>query len=409
MMKPVDHNKRYSELDALRGFALFGILLANLYSFFGYSSHSSYEIVHLPNADRAVLFVIDWFVEGKFYSIFSMLFGMGFALQSMRMSDDQEFFADFWFRRMKLLICFGLIHMFLIWHGDILTLYALMGMLLIFFVNFSARALLKTALILLCLPFLMHVIVTITQNNDFWTISSNAINAWQDRLGYADKTLLELRTSDNPVEVFFINIIKALGRPMSYLQTGRIPQVLGMFILGFYLMKSWKIKNDETSEIIKNWRIFFVVGAIASFGYAWTKFEIGSPYALDTFGMYQAVIYHFGAPCFALGIAGFFLHLWKNTHTRRYLAFFVPLGRMALSNYITQNTLGVLLFFGYGLALMQKIPFAYIPIFAILILATQWLFSTFWLSRFKQGPLENIWRRYSYGTIEDNNKKRTYT
>ena len=183
---------------------------------------------------------------------------------------------------------------------------------------------------------------------------------------------------------------------MSYLQTGRLPQVLGMFMLGFYFMKSWRLKHDQSNEMIQKWHIFLILGALLSLGYAWTKLKSGTPYALDGFGMVQAVIYHISAPCFALGIAGAFMNFWKNEKIQKSLTLFVPLGRMALSNYIIQNTLGMLIFFGYGLALMRQIPFAYIPVFAICILFAQWLLSTFWLSRFKQGPLEYLWRKYSY-------------
>ena len=396
MLKPVNHNERYAELDALRRFALFGILLANLCSFFGYSTLSPIEIVHLPDADRAILFMIDWIVEGKFYSIFSMLFGMGFALQSMKIEDNMEDFSCFWFRRMKLLLCFGILHMLLIWHGDILTLYSLMGMVLIFFVNFSHRALLISAITLLLLPLVMHIIVTITQDSSFWMIASEASRSFKENLGYGDLSLLEMRTSENPLEVFFINIIKATGRPMSYLQTGRIPQVLGMFLLGVYFIKSWRLKKYGSSALIKNWRIFFSIGVVFSFGYAWTKLHIGTPYALDAFGMIQALIYHISAPCFALGIVGAFFHLWQNDKTQKPLTLFVPLGKMALSNYIMQNTIGMLIFFGYGLALMGQVPFVFVPIFAVFILLIQWLFCSFWLARFEQGPLEYIWRKYAY-------------
>lgn len=394
MIKPIDHKKRYAELDALRGFALFGILLANLYSFMGYNTYSPAEIMRLPDLDRAVLFMIDWFVEGKFYSIFSMLFGMGFALQSRRMKEGQAVFAAFWFRRMKFLLCIGLLHMLFIWNGDILTLYSLMGLLLVFFISSSTRTLLITSLLLLSFPLLMHFVVTISQDAGFWKLSSQKIAAWRNALGYGEHSLLEMRTSDNPKDVFFINIISALGRPMSYFMTGRPAQVLGMFVLGMYLIRLWRL--DETKELIKKWRLFMLIGAPLSFGYAWTKLKIGTPYALDEFGMVQAIVYHISAPCFALGIAGTFFHVWKSQRKQRFMTFFVPLGRMALTNYIFQTSLAVMIFFGYGLALMRQIPFVYVPIIAICILLTQWVFSSWWLTHFRQGPLEYPWRKYAY-------------
>lgn len=394
MVRSAAKKERYAELDALRGFALFGILLANLYSFIGYNTYSPNEIVLLPNSDRTVLFFIDWFVEGKFYSIFSMLFGMGFALQSMRMNDNKGIFVNYWLRRMQFLLLIGLTHLLFIWNGDILTLYSLMGFLLVFFLNVSQPALLNISIMLLSFPLLMHVIVTIMQDSTFWTLLSDASNNWQQSLGYGELSLLEMRTSDNFSEVFYINILKAIERPMGYFMTGRPAGVLGMFVLGIYLMKSWK-HNEDKAFLVK-WRLFFVSGLLLSLGYAWTKLVSGTPYALDRFGMLQAFIYHTSAPIFAVGLVGGFFYIWANKNVQRVMKFFLPLGRMALTNYIIQTSLSVTLFFGYGFALMREIPFSYIPFIAFSILMAQWLFSKYWLSRFAQGPLELPWRKYAY-------------
>ena len=147
-IKPTTGSERLQVLDALRGFALFGILLANLYSFMGYNTYSPEEIVLLPIFDRAVLFFIDWFVEGKFYGIFSILFGVGFALQAERFRAADVNFSTFWFRRMIVLCCIGLLHMYLVWNGDILTLYSILGMLLPMFLTLSNRTLVRWILVL---------------------------------------------------------------------------------------------------------------------------------------------------------------------------------------------------------------------------------------------------------------------
>ncbi|MEM6724804.1 MAG: DUF418 domain-containing protein, partial [Bacteroidota bacterium] len=108
-LKPTTALERLEVIDALRGFALFGILFANLYSFIGYNTLRPAEIIALPIADKSVLFFINWFVEGKFYSTFSILFGVGFALQAQRFRAVNESFAAFWYQRMLVLCGFGLI------------------------------------------------------------------------------------------------------------------------------------------------------------------------------------------------------------------------------------------------------------------------------------------------------------
>ena len=119
--------------------------------------------------------------------------------------------------------------------------------------------------------------------------------------------------------------------------------------------------------------------------------------AATALGWFQGLVYHVGAICLGLGIAGAFVRLWSSEAWCRRLSHFAVLGRMALTNYILQNVLAVALFFGYGLALMGTLPFALVPVVALVILSGQWWFSRAWLARHAQGPLEHFWRRVSYG------------
>ncbi|NRB51880.1 MAG: DUF418 domain-containing protein [Saprospiraceae bacterium] len=398
-IKPTTGSERIQVLDALRGFALFGILFANLYSFIGYNTYTPAEIIVLPILDRAVLFFIDWFVEGKFYGIFSILFGVGFALQAERFSAASVNFRAFWYRRMLVLCCIGLLHMYLIWNGDILTLYSLLGMLLPLFVFRSDRTLLRWVVVLLFIPLVIHLVTYLTPDAPFWGSLRRISTGLKAQWGFADLSLLEMRTSDSALEVCAVNVLYAIPRAMSYLLSGRYFQVLGLFLIGILLARHWlpKIKNNEVR--VPSSAIWIGgIGLITSFAYAVIKGMIGTPYALTEIGLLQAVVYHVGSTSLALGIAMLFLVFWASGRAERVFQNLALLGRMALTNYIFQNVTAVLLFFGYGLALMRKVPFSYLPFFAFGILTVQWLFSRAWLKRFKQGPLEYVWRRLSYGS-----------
>lgn len=396
---PTAQSDRLQVLDALRGFALFGILLANLYSFMGYNTYNPADIIVLPILDRAVLFFIDWFVEGKFYGIFSILFGVGFVLQAERFRDSEANFSGFWYRRMIVLCCIGLLHMFMVWNGDILTLYSLMGMLLPLFYNLTDRILLRWIVVLLSMPLLVHLLLFFTPEAQVWGAMRDFSMKLKTHWGFADKSLLEMRTSTSFNEVFSINVLQAIPRPMSYLMSGRYFQVLGLFLIGVLLARHWlpRIRNYEVSVSRRAIGIG-VVGLFASLGYALIKSSIGTPFAISEIGLLQAVIYHIGSTCMALGIAMLFISVWSSGRLKLVFHNLALLGRMALSNYLFQNVTAVLLFFGYGFALMRKLPFAYLPLFALGILMTQWLFSRVWFSRFKQGPLEFIWRKLTYRT-----------
>lgn len=396
-IKPTMGAERLEVVDALRGFALFGILFANLYSFVGYNTYTAEEIIALPVLDRAMLFFIDWFIEGKFYGIFSILFGVGFALQVQRFRSADENFSAFWFRRMIVLCCLGLMHMYFVWNGDILTLYSLLGMLLPLFVNLSNRALLRWIGVLLLLPLFMYGLLYLTQDAPFWSSLNRLSMDLQAEWGFADLSLLEMRTSDSAIEVFSVNVLYAIPRGMSYLMSGRYFHVLGLFLIGILLVRYWlpKIRKNDIS-VPKSAIWISIIGLVCSLAYAVTKLIMGAGFALNGQGIIQVIVYNVGATALALGIAMLFLYLWSTGRAGGAFRNLALLGRMALTNYIFQNIIAILLFFGYGFALMREVPFISIPLIAFSILGLQWAFGRVWLGRFKQGPLEFLWRKLTY-------------
>lgn len=383
-------------LDALRGFALCGILHANLEGFTGAYLLTPAELSAQPVA-RAVLFLNNWFIEGKFYALFSMLFGVGFALQTERVRKAGVAFLPLWYRRMAALALIGLMHMLMIWHGDILTLYSLLGMSLPIFLNMPDRRLGQCIVILLLLPLGIHLLAVWTRDHALWSSLSNVAAAAKIKLGYEGRALLQMRASTSPLEVLSSNWLSAIPRPIAYLQTGRIPQVLGQFLLGVWLARVILPRLRSHERLPRNlWMICGAIGLLAGFGYAWIKGATGSAFSLNAEGLWQGVIYHISSTLLALGYAGAFAHLWANPHWQKALRRLAVTGRMALTNYISQNLIGVLLFYGYGFALTGKMPYAMIPALCAAIIVMQWLFCRWWLARFAQGPLEFVWRKITY-------------
>ncbi|MEM7503775.1 MAG: DUF418 domain-containing protein [Pseudomonadota bacterium] len=395
-IQPTTSQERYEVLDALRGFALFGILMANLYSFFGYNTLTPEEIISLPLADRGVLFFIDWFIEGKFFSLFSILFGIGFGLQAARMAATPGYFRSYWYRRMFVLLTIGLLHMVFVWIGDILTLYALLGMLLPLFMKLPDRALIRWIVCLLSAPIVIFFVTYATSESAFWGSLSRYSAQLKAELGFADLSLLEMTTSDSAREVFFANALGVIPRPMSYLLSGRYPQVFALFLIG--LLFSRRLPNIVTNRIplSKAMIAAFVIGLSCSFAYAWTKAVTGWYYSLTPMGALQAAVLHIGAPLLSLAIGWGFLRLWHRASESDAFRHLATLGRMALSNYLFQTTVSVLLFSGYGLGLMGKLPYTLLPLFAFGILLSQWAFSRYWLRTHPQGPFETVWKRLAY-------------
>lgn len=399
VLQPTTKNERYEVLDALRGFALFGILLANLVAFFGYSTLTSEELVALPATDRGVLFFIDWFVEGKFYGLFSMLFGIGFGLQAARMKQSPGYFRAYWYRRMVVLLGFGLIHMVFIWHGDILTLYALLGMLLPLFMNLSDRALIRWIAGLLLAPIAIYALTYVASESPLWGALSRLSAELKVELGYGDRSLLEMRTSESVREVFFVNVLSVIPRPMSYLLSGRYPQVLGLFLCGLFIARRLPTVAAGRIPLTRKTIAVFATGLLCAFVYAAIKGATGTYYALTPVGAVQAVTYHVGAPLLSLGIGWLFVATWGRASAFPAFRQLATLGRMALTNYLFQTSLSVALFFGYGWGLMGTLPYALVPVFALGILLVQWLLSHVWLRGHAQGPLETIWKRLAYARV----------
>ncbi|MEM0964333.1 MAG: DUF418 domain-containing protein, partial [Bacteroidota bacterium] len=394
--KPTATGERLVVLDALRGFALVGILLANLVSFFGLYSLSPDEVLALPSADRGVLFLIDGFIESKFFGLFSILFGIGYGLQAARMERTPGFFRPYWYRRMAVLLAIGLLHMVFVWNGDILTLYALLGMLLPLFGGLSDRALTRWIVALLIAPIALFLLTYATSEAAFWGALSQVSTGLKEELGYGGRTALEMRTSEAAAEVFFANVLSVIPRPMSYLLSGRYPQVLGLFLIGLVLSRRLPGIVARPLQPSPRWIAAFTVGLLCSLTYAWTKAATGTYYSLTPIGAVQAVVLHVGAPLLALGIGWAFVTVWhraSETAVARHLA---TLGRMALTNYLFQTTAAVALFFGYGLGRMGAWPYVLIPVVALGILLAQGLLSHVWLRTHAQGPIETVWKRLAY-------------
>src|SRR5215216_6776717 len=151
-ISPISSQERIEILDVLRGLAVGGILIGNMQWFSGYGMMPPALAAQTPLADQITHFLVHFFVEGKFYSIFSFLFGFGFALQISRAEERGDTNASLFKRRLFWLLVIGLLHAWLLWAGDILSIYALMGFLLILFRKKTNASLLKWAIGLMIVP-----------------------------------------------------------------------------------------------------------------------------------------------------------------------------------------------------------------------------------------------------------------
>ncbi len=397
MHQPTLASERYRILDLLRGFALLGVLLANMSSHSGYFflSDARKEMLPTAEADHAIMWVLHFLVEGKFYSIFSLLFGIGFALQLKRSGEKGVQFGGRFARRIGILFLIGLVHALFFYVGDILTVYAITGIFLLLFRKAGDRFLLRSAIVFMLLPILQYLI--------FWIpallnpAAPPPPPADPNAPSFFDQLLLQYQTGGF-IETIPTNIGGLLfGRWPDLLFTGRLFRIMAMFLLGFYATRKMiyadLTDNRHLLKKIMTW------GAVIGFpcnGVLAVMMENDAYESLAPAGIIVPIVYGFGVPALALFYtAAVALTYEKNKNT--ILRIFAPVGQMALTNYIMQSLIACVIFKGYGLGYFGTLGPLPLMGLAVLIFAFQLLFSHWWLKRFRYGPMEWLWRSATYG------------
>lgn len=393
---PVRTGERYILLDALRGLALFGICLANFQEFSLYSFLKEEAAAGMPTAgiDRIVRFLQYIFIDGKFYTLFSLLFGIGFSIIISNAARRQSNGFPIFYRRMAILLLIGFVHLMFIWSGDILMLYALLGLLLPLFRNVSNKALLAASAIFLLLPIVIDALVEATGIYP----SAAVVRAQQyycTRYGITDDNFAYwLRDAHNYPDVFKFLIQGALVRVQEFIDGNRAFKVMGLFLLGFYVGRNRLYAHpDENKKLLKRTTLWgLIVGLPISLLYAWSGIN-GHPWGLTVHTLlYTASVFPMGL-AYASGFSLYYLH---KREQRIFRLLSAP-GRMALTNYIGQSVCGIIIFYGIGLGYGADMGLVYVLAVATGVYIFQIIFSHVWLRFFQFGPLEWIWRMLTYG------------
>ena len=386
-MGPTEGRERHVVLDALRGLALLGIALANFPEFGLWTFLSSEEQSSQPTAaaDGVVRFMQYMLVDGKFYTIFSLLFGIGFALFLSRHSRGR------FIRRMVLLALIGALHLMFIWSGDILLLYAIGGLLLTLFVGCKDRLLLWLAGVLILLP------VGLDALTEFCGIDFAApfYEAWwreASAQGITEENFaVWLRDADSYSQMFAFLCQGAYERIWEFVSGHRLPKVLGLFMLG-YLMGKHRLYARLTELPLASFLRWAILPVLLLSGiYAWSATN-GQPWGLTIHSLLYAVSVIPLAFCY---VAAFCL-LYVNQPSVFFTMLAAP-GRMALTNYVSQSLVGILLFYGLGFGLGTQFGLIYIELTAVIVFLVQIVLSRLWLRYFRFGPLEWLWRICTYG------------
>ena len=376
---------RLEVLDALRGAALLGVLLANLRAF---SLHDFLPpAASAGPADLAAQGLMAALVDAKAATLFALLFGVGFALQlgpTPCAPGRRRRHAV----RLLILLAIGLLHAWLLWWGDILRYYALLGLLMLPMAGWPARrlAIVGATLALFAWPLLLPLA---RQALPPQTPSAQAAAAALSAFGAPDLMRAWAANLDYDLRMRIANwslLLFVLGRLMIGAALGRT----GLFLDPAAHLAAWRRLAGAAFLVGVPATAFVLLrdGAILFTDGGWA----GGP-GRDL----ARVLRSLASLALGLGYMAGFVLLFQSPRARRVLSLFAPVGRMALTNYLGQSVLAIGLFYGIGLGLGPDASLPRILALGVLLFMVQALASAWWLGRYALGPCEWLWRSAAAG------------
>ncbi|NTX40420.1 DUF418 domain-containing protein [Myxococcus sp. CA033] len=411
--RPVDSGERLVLLDTLRGFALCGVFISNTFMWFSGRAFMPREQLESLFAngtmlDKVLLPVVTTLVSGRFITIFSFLFGLGFAVQMGRAEARGSPVTRLYVRRLGVMLLLGLTHLTLIWYGDILSNYALLGFWLLLFRRREDRTILKVAAVLLfAWPIVSAVIFKLPQLMAATPEAAAALAKLETERSAALKAdTLSVFQNGN-----WWAVVKGglsfYRREFLLIMCVNSLALLGRFLLGFYAGRK-RLFHDAPQHVAFFRRLFFwslglgVLGS--SVGVVTQQLVLRKIINPETLPVWLPMVL---APVRAMGevgiaatyVSGITL-LFQRATGQKILSVLAPVGRMALTNYLSQSVVSILVFYGYGLGLVGKLTPSMSIVYCLGVFTVQIVWSHLWLARFRFGPMEWVWRSLTYGKLQ---------
>lgn len=381
------NSNRIILLDVFRGFAIFGIFVVNIEIMNCiFINQGAFHGQFTSLLDQVSFKVMNLFFYTKFFPLFSLLFGIGIGMQSHK-REGGKMAIGFLSRRMGVLLFFGILHILLFWPGDVLHIYALLGLFMLPFLSLSRNIILGFAFLALLFPFYGEVVGSFFN----WIV-------WEPRQyleRYSSEELVGIIRHGTYLEGMSLRIKDFLfNLPMT--MEFFAPVAFSMFLFGVYLVKRgvvfsllhWVDKAKwsiiAVAVILNIYRLIFLFYLIQTDVYRTYR----------TFFIQGMIVSDIAMGIFYLWVIAW---LWENGKGRVFLESFQWVGRMALTNYILQSAIGLFLFSSLGLSLYEMLGPSQTIVIAIGVFAFQVVLSRYWLTYYRYGPLEWFWRVLSYG------------
>lgn len=367
----MEKGKRYFELDAIRGVAICGIIIANII-YFAYPTQRLPELF-APDTfwyTNTLNFIKDEIIGGRTATIFAFLFGLGMGIQW-----DKWHNPCFLLRRIGILALFGVLHIVLLFHGDILLDYALFGFLGVLLLRFVKRSpvLLYIAILIAMYPSVLMVL----QHFELVPVKTFTGGV---KLSLDEK--VQLYGEGNFVDQCWHRIRYYLSiRQMPYVRNYYFPPVLACYVLGLYLAKTNILKSFERKSLY---------GLIISLTLIFKIMIIDFDHLKET--LFFKLLIYIDQYNTSLLIVALVVVLCQSKNTKRLMKPFSVFGKTSLSTYVLQSVLASLFFYSWGLAYYNLLLPLTVELYALAFLVLIYFFNLFWLRFHAEGPLERVWR-----------------
>ena len=367
---------RIGSIDGIRGWSLFGILLANLlifqYGIFGMDEISYFD---LSSSNLFSYYFVKIFIEGAFMPIFTFLFGYSLILMRNSLERKKLRVKSHLFRRFIILMVFGGLHGIFLWEGDILLFYGLMGIFLLLFVNRKP----KTLLIWGAIIFTVILIGSLFDSGEeFGLINPEKMATYLDEtIGvYSTGTYADIKDHRNNVDPMELEGLEVA------LMLILMPILISpMFLFGMYAAhKKWLLNPlKEKKYYLVVLLILIPLGLLLK----------ATPYLINYIHWLpdMSVV---GGSLLPIGYICLFAFLYAKLHPHLLLTAFENVGKLSLTNYIMQTVICTFIFYGYGLGFFAKMGVTAALFLGFAIFSLQVIGSTLYLKYFNQGPLEKL-------------------
>ncbi len=419
---PAPGSERLVAIDTLRGVAVLGILVMNIYAF---------AMPFIAYQNPLALGGTEWynlgtwyfthvFFDQKFMTIFSLLFGAGLVMMGTRADARGAKYGGLWFRRCFWLMVIGALHGYFIWMGDILFHYGLMGMFVFLFRNRSPRALIVIGCLLLPIGMLMSYgggiymqelqvtgpeVLELQEAGEELTVEQTEIlEAWEEMAIFMKSPEQQVTEDVAAYTGGYAGIVAHRLPTVQMMQTQATIgfifwRVGGLMLIGMAMMKLGIISGERTAAwygkmLLVGYGIGFPLVAYSAFGMQANQWDMTWLFKIGGLPNYVASFF------VALGHIALVMLIVKSGALRNLMARFSAVGRMAFTNYLMHSIVMTTIFYGYGFGLYGQVPRAWQMGFVAAMLSFQLWLSPIWLQHFRFGPAEWAWRSLSYWKVQ---------